>query len=340
MLFLKCSGRLLVKMTLSTGFYIVKGHFSQSYTVSEGQEIKKLPTQADMINNGRQWLRPGNLADVVRPASLVDSISGRRFRYGGYIIEWPLQNLSPNMVGYLQSEFFDGRWYADVTIQTFNRANGKWEGYQATAKWPDYINEAEIMGGGFNNFKLTFVNAEIAPVGPNLVTAGDVDGNFVLNGTGTYIVTISNVGDDSTFNPITVNADIPSGVEFSSESSGANWSASYSTDGVTYTSLLPSDPSTIIAVRWESTATIESQSSAPDIEMTVRFASPGNTTTSFTISMQGDVDETDNTITFTSDIPFFPDNTGFGSGFEYVAFGRSPTGFSEGFSFGFGTEPT
>lgn len=319
-------------MALENGFFIIDGFVSQTQMQIDGYKVVNLPIQTDQIN-GRDWIRPGNEADVVKPASLVDSISGRRFPYGGNVFTWPMVNLSPKMTLFLHETIFDLNWYSDVTVQTFNRATGNWEAYHATARWPDYVNEAELAGGGFNNFKLSFVNAIAAPVGPNLVTAGSASGNFVTGGTGSYFVDISNIGDDVTFSAVQIDAEIVSEIDFVSQNS-PGWTAFWSLNNTTFTDFdvqTPIDLSAVRYLRWTRSDVLSSNAAFDTITLNLNFPSEGSFNTVFTITSTSDSDNTDNSITFSVDISNSPFDAGFDAGF-----GASESGFSTAFDTGFG----
>lgn len=324
---------------------------SQSQMQIDGYEIKGLPIQTDQ-NRGRQWIRPGNESDVIKPAAIVDSISGQRYAYGGSTFVWPMVNLSPKMVNFLHEEFFNNAWAAYLTVQTFNRATGLWEAYQAVARWPDYASEAELAAGGYNNFKIAFVNCSKAPKGPDLVTGGNASGAFTLGGTGTYIVTVSNIGDSETFSSINVVSEIIDNQVFISQS-GFGWSFYWSEDGLTYYlygTNPPGDNSQIKFVKWVYNDSLDTLGSAYPLYLTVRFTSTGLFSNDFVVNNIGDVDDTNNTITFNANIQESPYTSGFDEGFglpdhafDYgftpSAFGLSLQGFTSGFSNGFGPTP-
>lgn len=339
-------------MVLQDGYWIVLGYMSRSQMQIDGYEIKGLPVQEDQ-RSGRQWIRPGNDADVVRPASIVDSISGKRYAYGGSTFTWPMVNLSPKMVKYLHETYFDNDWSSELTIQTFNRATGNWEAYQAVARWPDYASEAETAAGGYNNFKIAFVNCSPAPQGPDVATGGDAFGSFTLGSTGTYAVAITNIGDTPTFAEISVTTVLDDNQVYAG-SSGFSWVAYWSGNGVEYFPILSEPPNDVVDIRylkWIYLENLETLQTSYDLNLTVLFNASGNFTNDFTVYNDGDIDTTNNTITFDVVIVSSPytsgfDNESFGLsdrgfdfGFLVPAFGISSYGFTTGFSNGFGATP-
>jgi hypothetical protein len=147
---------------MADGFYIISGWVALATLYSDGYEIKGLPIQSDMTH-GRRWLRPGNTADIVYPAAFVDTPTGQRFAYGGLVFKWPLRNMSPKMVYFIQDEFFPGggsfmtrAYSAKLTAQTFNRSTGEWEAYRTWAKFANVSQEAEPVAGGFDNLEIHF----------------------------------------------------------------------------------------------------------------------------------------------------------------------------------------
>lgn len=340
-------------MALEDGFFIASGHVSRSQMQVNGYEIKGLPIQTDQIG-GRQWIRPGNTADVVKPATLVDSISGKRFSYGGQVFKWPMVNLSPKMVYFLHDTFFSLNWHAELTVQTFNRATGEYEAYQVDAKWPDYATEAEPSAGGYNNFVLTFINGVIAPEGPEVSLTGSADGNFVAGSYGTYSVTVANTGDDDTFSNIQVDTELSSSFIFTNEVS-LGWTFFWSQNGSDYYSYLSNPPGSLLQVRygrWITSNTVNANSTSLPIDLTFNLTLSGTFSQTFTVTMDGDVDDTNNSITFIAEIPNSPYTSGFSSGFgvsdsafssgfDTNAFGiTTEQGFGDGFSNGFGANPS
>ena len=335
----------------TTGYYIYKGFVPKSQLLVQGVNIKRLPTQSDQTA-GRLWIRPGNEADLVHPSALVDSISGRRFPYGGAVFKWPMMGMSPKMVRYLHETYFDFNWYADLTVQTFNRANGDWEAYWVTARWPDYTSEAELSAGGYNNFQINFVNGIIAPDGTDLVIDGTSSGNFQVGSFGTFNLTVSNSGDSVNFDPIYINYTIPIEMVYDSFS-GAGWDLFWSTDGITYFDISTTIPATNDLVRYARLRYIYELNEAESIDVSINLRPnvSGISTNGFTVSTAGDNGVDNKTIEFIVEVQGFPltsgfssgfgpSDSGFNNGFDGVSYGLSLEGFTTGFSTGFGAPET
>lgn len=237
---------------MPNGYYLKKGFVSRSELLTNGVNVKDLPVQADQTG-GRLWVRPGNESDLIKPAALIDSLGGRRYPYGGAVFKWPMVGLSPKMVNYLHSTYFDMNWFAELTVQTFNRANGDWETYWVTARWPDYSSEAELSAGGYNNFQLSFVNGVIATNGPDLNVDGSTGGSFSPDSYGSFTIDISNIGDDTTFSEIFVYYALPTQLLYSHiTSSEPYWGVYWSETGLdgSYQSIDSNPPASISQIHY------------------------------------------------------------------------------------------
>ena len=337
--------------SITDGYFLIKGFVSKSELLANGTNVKNLPVQADQ-KYGRLWVRPGNEADLVHPSNIVDTISGRRFAYGGAVFKWPMVGLSPKMVGYLHETYFDFNWYAELTVQTFNRANGDWEAYWVTARWPDYTAEAELSAGGYNNFQIGFVNGILAPSGPNMTISGSATRNFQVGSFGTFNLTASNSGDFVNFDPVYINYPLPIEMVYSSYT-GTNWNLFWSTDGITYTDISVTPPVTnsdVRYVRFKYDFEIDIGQSS-QVTLTLRPDISGLSINDFTVSTNGDSGTTGKIIEFQVDISdapfrsgfslgFGPSDSGFNNGFDSPNFGISRTAFNPGFTNGFGTVET
>jgi hypothetical protein len=335
----------------TTGYYIYKGFVTRSQLLAQGVNIKRFPTQSDQTA-GRLWIRPGNEADLVHPSALVDSISGRRFPYGGAVFKWPMMGMSPKMVRYMHETYFDFNWYADLTVQTFNRANGDWEVYWVTARWPDYTSEAELSAGGYNNFQINFVNGIIAPDGTDLVIDGHASGNFQIGSSGTFSLTISNSGDSVNFDPIYVNYELPSELVYESYG-GLGWDLFWSTDGITYfdiATVTPIPTSLVLFIRLRYIYELNPAESV-GVSVNLRPNTSGISHSTFTVSTAGDNGVDNKEIEFIVEIQGFPytggfstgfgpSDSGFNNGFDSVSYGVSTESFTSGFSNGFGAPET
>lgn len=333
--------------TLNTGYYIYKGFVSKSQLLAQGTNIKKFPIQSDQTA-GRLWIRPGNEADLIHPSALVDSISGKRFPYGGAIFKWPMMGMSPKMVRYMHETYFDFNWYAELTVQTFNRANGDWEAYWVTARWPDYTSEAELSAGGYNNFQIGFVNGIIAPDGTDLTIDGISSGNFQIGSFGTFELTISNTGDSVNFDPIYIDYAIPIGMIYDGYG-GLGWDLLWSNNGTTYFNIATDPPvsnSLVKYIRLRYTFELD-PSDTVNVSINLRPDTSGTSHNIFTVSTSGDNGIDNKEIEFVVEIQGFPftsgfstgfgpSDSGFNNGFDNIAFGVSSMAFTTGFDIGFG----
>ncbi len=336
-------------MTDRPGYIWAKGFISRQQLLQIGVAIKDMPTQSDM-RAGRLWIRPGNEADVIRPAALVDSLSGKRYPYGGAVFKWPMVNLSPKMVRYIHETFFDFNWYAEMTVQTFNRASGNWECYWVTARWPDYSAEAEMVAGGYSNFQINFVNGVSAPTGPSLQISGSFGGNFTIGSTGIFEFRVTNLSTSPTFSPVQVDYAYPDEFFHYGYSVSPNtWKVYWSTDGVSYQDLqlYPASPAQIRHLRFIYSGILGSNQSTPAPLVYVNPDVGGEIENIFVLTSTSDSNEAGNELEFLvlvqgSPFPsgfnagFGLSDRGFSAGFAHPPFGVPRTGFSEGFSNAFG----
>lgn len=273
--------------TVVPGYYIATGSLSLAELYLNGYRVDQLSVQSDMIN-GRRWGRPGNTADIVMPGLIVTSMSGRRHIYGGANFKWPLNTLSPRMVSYLHTTFWDNDWNADLTVQTYNRATGNWEAYWVTGNWPDYNEEAEPAGGGYHNFVISFVNGVEAPDGVDFaLTIAHDNGTPNRNDVVTATIAISNIGDAASSGDIQVDYTIPEHMVFS-EVAASEWDISYSTNGTTYSGSAPGDLTTVVALRFIHEAAVAAGADLNDIHVASRADTIGSTTSSATVTYIGD----------------------------------------------------
>lgn len=299
-------------MTFSIGFYIYAGWGSRSQCVTEGLEVSQFVIQDDM--KGRRWLRPGNTSDVVTPARLVDSISGRRNSYGGVRFDWNMQNLSPKMVKYIRDTFFGGGYSAQLTVQTFNRGSGEWECYQVYGKMPNERDSAEAMAGGYNNYIISFVGGVAAPETHDLALSvgylGDIQAgsNLVLQ------IALNNEGDAATYTITYLTLQLGGGNEYVTNTTPTNWTDEFSNDGVTYYSsvlIAPFTAAEVTHIRWVYVLNFGAGVTF-NFNVTWTFTEGGIQTNTLTVGTVGDVDESDNVV----DVIFNPAAKGFSSGFN------------------------
>ena len=307
-------------MAATPGFFIIDGWVSRAVLYVNGLQIPNFPTQTDMIN-GRLWIRPGDQADVVNPARLVNNPVGQRFAYGGLTFMWPMVNMSPNMVKYVQetyfspagapSSFFQRSWSNQLTVQTFNRASGDWETYHVYGRFTDFAAEAELAAGGYNNMQIQFTAIKEAPLGPDVEISTAYSPPYYEFIEDIVTATMTNSGDSDTFQNTTLTWDVPSTVDFVS-ADNSNYPSStiqYSDDnGVSYSSTPPGDLTTVTNVRI--ILGTELATGANTGAFTFTFTPQGGETeftSTFTVATDGDQEASNNTDTDVLTInPFTP----------------------------------
>lgn len=264
-------------MAVIEGFFICEGWVTRGEMYVNGSQIKNLPIQSDMVN-GRRWQRPASTADVVKPARLVDTPTGQRFGYGGLVFSWPMQGLSPKMVAYLQntyfatgSNFFERGWSNKLTVQTFNRASGEWETYHTYGRFPNLDGEAEPAMGGYNNFQLYFTAYKLAPEGADMdLNVTYPLGNIYTNTNYTFTVNATNIGDESTFDDVVFNYQIPENFVYVSATSSAPIVITYSINGgASYTGSPPMDLGTLTNIKIAYTNLVPASSTSTNISITL-----------------------------------------------------------------------
>ena len=316
-------------MTIQAGYYIVNNWVSRGTLYADGYKIQSLPAQTDMTD-GRRWVRPGNDADVVRPAKLVTSPNGYRYGYGGYTFVWSMQGLSPKMVNHLFTTYFSSKYSNKLTVQTFNRATGAWECYWTIARFPDVGEEAEAALGGYNNLKLSFVTYQTAPEGPDLRLTATHSAPYVLYLPFTVTFTLTNIGDVATVEQSFVTWAVPTDMKFRSIVATGSSSVEYSTNsGASYSVSVPAEHENVTNIRITYSAGI-AVSASKTISVDMYGIQNGNVSFTFISTTASDIDTSNNTYTATVSI----DGRGFNQGFS-SGFGKSK-GFSSGFDRGWG----
>ncbi len=291
-------------MATEKGFWIIEGWKSRAQLYTEGTKVNNLPIQTDMAN-GRRWIRPGNAADIVRPARFVDTPTGQRFGYGGLIFKWPMVNLSPQMVKHLQETYFNPNfvndtffyrgWSNKLTVQTYNRATGEWETYQCFGQFANFDGEAEATLGGYSDLQIAFSAYKIAPNGPDVTLTVTYPPSLYDEDEFTILVRIDNVGDSSTFDDSVIVYDIPNNFQYVSYT-GANTNIEYSVNnGVSYSGTPPGDLSTVTHIRLTHTNTINSlsNSSIINVNLLPKVVSSNNVSL-FTVNTTGDQNAANN----------------------------------------------
>ena len=123
--------------------------------------IENFTRQSDMTP-AQLWRRPGNVSDVIKPeAEIVTALDGSRGGQGGAEFTWAWEFMTYGQIDYMNDTFFNSSadWSAAVTVRTYNRANGTWEYYTATAIRPT-VDEMEIVGKSFS-YPLSFIECTL-----------------------------------------------------------------------------------------------------------------------------------------------------------------------------------
>ena len=296
--------------TFNAGFWIIEGWVSRAEMYVSGLQVTGFPVQTDQ-NNGRVWVRPGNTADVLAPARLVDTPLGTRKAYGGLIFGWPMVNMSPQMVKYLHetyfspngapSSFFTREYSNKLTIQTFNRGSGNSEGnyetYHVYGRFANYNGEAVTLAGGYSDLLINYTAFAVAPLGPDVFPSVTPDVSATEFIDFDYVVTLTNQGDEATFGNTTLTFTVPSIADFVSISTGVSSTIEYSEDGGdTYSGTAPVPISNTTHVR----ATISDEIDISEVTGSFTFTVNPNTTgdmeATFVGTTQGDQETTNDTV--------------------------------------------
>jgi hypothetical protein len=299
-------------VTFPEGYWIIKNWVSKAQLFVQGKEVRFLPIQTDQ----RSWQRPGNDADVVKPPKLVDTLAGYRHAYGGVTFVWALRMLSPLMIKYLFQNYFDSRYSNNFTVQTYNRQTGEWESYQCIGRYPDVTADAELQGGGLDNFKVNFVAGKPAPEGPDLSINATYPA-LKIELASSFSVNVINIGDAATFTATTVNYALPTGFVFVSTSS-PNWTPTYSiNNGLSYNATPPVDPTTVTNVRWVyAVGFIPAGGGATVFTVMIIPTQTTPVTSVISVTSVGDFNTTNNTDTEIVTPSIRAYNRGFGVGFS------------------------
>jgi len=142
-----------------TGWLWAPTHISATTLVGTStNDIGNYTRQSDM-SVGRDWLRPGNAADLIDDdGEVVDGTNGYRFGYGGAAIKWSLHLLTPKMVAYvLSTNFPGGVWSHPATIAVpFSRSIGASAKYYQCIATRTKFSEAELVAGGLDAWVIEF----------------------------------------------------------------------------------------------------------------------------------------------------------------------------------------
>lgn len=293
--------------TITPGYFIIDGWVSRAEMYSLGLQIPDFPIQSDMTN-GRNWIRPGNNADIIKPARFVDTPMGSRYAYGGLVWQWPMVNLSPKMVSYIQetyfqpngtpSNFYFREWSNKLTVQTFNRTSGEWETYHTWGRFADVANEASPIAGGFTDLAINFTAFAVAPDGPDVTpTIGAVGTDFYVGIEFDAAFSIQNVGDGDTIQDTQWEIALPINVELTSISGAYPTTIEYSTDnGVNYSTTPPTPLTDTTNLRGTLQNELESGEVTDDYDLTFVPLAEGAldlTVTATTASDQDDTNDSD-----------------------------------------------
>lgn len=302
-------------MPVTPGYYIVSGWVSRAELYLNGLEISAFPTQTDMTF-GRQWIRPGNAADILKPARLIDTPMGSRFAYGGIVWQWPMVNLSPKMVSYIQTtyfqpngpptNFFMREWSNKLTVQTFNRASGEWETYQAWGRFADFTNEATPVAGGYTDLAINFTAFRVAPDGPDLTPSVSIQEPTYENVEFTTTFSLSNVGDETTISNSQWDIVIPTGTELSGIITVYPTLVEYSTDsGSNYSATPPTPLSSTTNLRGTLSTELPGGDATDDYSLLLIPTSTGNIDVTVTSSTDGDQNDANDSATDSTTVQAF-----------------------------------
>lgn len=303
-------------MAVVPGYWITTGWVSRGELYTNGLQIKNFPIQSDM-NDGRAWIRPGNNADILKPARLIDTPVGTRYAYGGIVWNWPMVNLSPKMVNYIQTtyfqpngpsgSFFFREWSNKLTVQTFNRASGEWETYHTWARLGDFENDASPQAGGYTDLKIQFTAYGVAPDGPDVlpivIATQDTVYQYVNFST---TVRVQNVGDVVTFDNTQWSMPIPTNTQLVSV--GGAWPSTieYSDDnGETYSGTPPSPVSLTTHIRVTLTDELDPGESTSNYTVVLFPTAPGDKVFTVTANTDGDNNTGNNVDTETIPVEAF-----------------------------------
>lgn len=300
------------------GYFIIDGWVSRAEMYSLGLQVPNFPTQDDMVN-GRLWIRPGNTADIVKPARFVDTPVGTRYAYGGLVWQWPMVNLSPKMVSYIQetyfqpngspSDFFFREWSNKLTVQTFNRTSGEWETYHVRGRFADVTNEASPTAGGFTDLMISFTAFEIAPEGPDLTPSVTIPGaNFYVGVELDVEFNVQNIGDGESIQDSQWEIAIPTNATFSGISFSYPTTIEYSEDnGSNYSTTPPSPLSNTTNIRGTLVTELLSGEVTDTYTMTLIPTADGSLDVTIVVTTDSDQDDGNNSDTDSVTVaPFTP----------------------------------
>ena len=298
---------------MPNGYYIANGWVTIAQLFATGLKIENFPTQSDM-GGGRQWIRPGNEADILAPPKFVDTPTGQRFAYGGLAWEWKMQNLSPKMVEHIQNTYFPSgagsdfmykNWSSKLTVQTFNRATGDWEIYHTWARLGNFKGEAEAVAGGYNNLSIFF--QAVAPVQGPALTATVTYPEYLFDLTYPEIATYAtNDGAVATTGDIVMTYTIPDNCIFDFVEH-AFGTLTYSTDNQgSWSEIAPVDLADVTNIRLTYSGLIlEPTDVTETVLIYVEIQTPGLFNSVVTWFTEGQSDTSGNTDTRTETIPVF-----------------------------------
>lgn len=258
--------------------------------------------------NGRVWIRPGNTADVLVPARLIDSPTGQRFAYGGMVFQWPMRGLTPNMVKHIQdtyfnfsgspTNFFHKHWSNKLTVQTFNRATGDWEAYNVWARFTNFAGEATPALGGYDEMLISFTAFAVAPEGPDVEASSSYSAaEYFVGVEFDFSMIATNIGDNDTIGNTTYNYSFPTELDMIAiDIGGATVTVEYSTNnGSSYSPTPPGDLTTVTDLRLTYQDTIAESAAATHQIVTIKPNATNTVANAFTVTTVGDTDNSNDT---------------------------------------------
>lgn len=145
-------------MAIVSGYRWRAGTWGAGVVLPVTYAIENFPRQTDM-GNYIHWMRPGNEADFIAPAAIMQALDGSQDDYGGVQFTWEFSYWSPDMANYVFTTMFSSEYDAATTVRTWNRVTGLWEEYTATALWPtsEQLRDLDTIGRGWRNFPIRFI---------------------------------------------------------------------------------------------------------------------------------------------------------------------------------------
>lgn len=134
----------------------------------------------DARSIGQIWSRPMVESEIAYEPKFVDSMSGKRFGYGGKRVMMKMQNYSPYQFDYFWNRIAQRKYSVDGSMVIYNRLTNSIEAYNGIIRFPD-PKEIDMSNGGFANFTVELANAVEMDNGAVLVLSGSGNAYVTLN---------------------------------------------------------------------------------------------------------------------------------------------------------------